>query len=390
MFTLEGVKSKIKLSTYVVGVIVVILFAIQFIVSLLTRGGIQVTSQPSGTVFLNGTREGTTPQTVGSLIPAKYLVKVSADGYISETREVTVGPRETATLSLTLTKAPVPLTVESNRTTDLAFTNMGLLVYSLATSQSGRELKSFDPKTGQHKSLGDVSKVSINEIAWSQDGRAAVVDRDGTVWILANGVLTKLPIKGYGVGWSPDGSKLAYGSDRYISFTDPEGVNIYEFSTEKVTNFLKDTSTTPWHITWAPNGQVLLISRFTDEGVSDPMTIDLTGKQQAVSLKSLSSDEIEWAEDSLNLFISSSGSIYRQNLSSGDQTPVFVSGGQAPALSVSGSRLVVGDRVTGSLSILEGQEIRTIVEKGDPIKEVAAHDTRVAVAAGNTLVLFSF
>jgi serine/threonine protein kinase len=209
----------------------------------------------------------------------------AAPGYLLIGGESLTAQRFDAS-TLTLSGRPVPL---SDAVESFGVSNTGLLLYrKSATNAADKQLTWFDRAGRQLDPLGP--KGNYGNVELSPTGDRVAVDKiedgNGDVWVIdvARGVPSRITFaqsREWTPVWSPDGSKLAFGSGRN------GGSHTYQKSAagvgEETPMFKSDTSEIP--VAWSHDARYIVFSRLkggNGAGV-DTWLMDLSSREPKVS-----------------------------------------------------------------------------------------------------------
>lgn len=352
MLTLEFVKSRLRRVFLWVGLAVLVLLLVQVLIGLFNRGSLQINTQPSGAlVKLNGQNKGNAPINLGGLVPRSYRVEASLDGFRTVAKNVVVNRGEVA-VNFSMESSTKVITVVTSRVESPVVTPDGRVLYVLINASGKRDLWSFNIKTSKNEKLLDSSKVAIDRVYWSEDGKAIISDRAGGAWLYTGGQPIKLPFKGYGFSWNKTASLVAFANDRFFSVADPEGISIYNLSSGKVTNIVSDKVVIGRSIIWSPDNSKLLYYEASDEGIGSVFVTDSAGlKPGLVAFPSgVIPSQLAWTSDSKGLYFSFNGTVYQKGLDSPASNLLFATGGSNAIFTYNSSQgLSVGNLDTGEV-----------------------------------------
>lgn len=366
---------------------------LQFLLGQLDKGSIRVTTEPSGAlVYIDNTQKGIAPTEVGGLEKGVYEVSVSLDGYISERKSVQVESREEVAVAFTLSRTPIESLVTDSRTSDLKLSG-DKLYYSKIAAPLIKGLWSYDTKTKQNIRLLGSDRVKTQDVHWAEDGRAIIVDTEGAAWLFSQGQVTKLPFRGYGFSWSPDGTSVAFANDRFFSVKDPEGLSLYNLGSGSVTNIYPDSSVSSRKTSWSPDGSKILYYAYSDEGIGEVNVFSRAGSNRRVVFSQALSEisDLKWSPNSLEIYYSLEGKIYKKEVGKAESTEIadFKHGLLTFDIDSSGI-ITAGDKVTGEIWRVENASIKSIYQvKDGSLTSVSVNSTEIAVASTKSLLTLS-
>ena len=134
--------------------------------------------------------------------------------------------------------------------------------------QRGPQREGMGAETG--KELLSLNKYDVHSIAWSPDGkRLATGSEDYTarVWDAETGkelfTLDGPTGQVTSVAWSPDGKRLATGSGGHTA-------KVWDARTGKELFALGDANARIWTVAWSPNGERLAVASYTTQVQGHP------------------------------------------------------------------------------------------------------------------------
>lgn len=375
----------------VIGLILLILI-IAFVLGQLNKGSLEVSSNPAGAeVSLNNSKKGITPTKIGGLDRGTYEITAVLPGFVSDSKQVKLSSGQTIKVTFDLLKAPEEYVISSERVSDVAIANNQVL-YNLSINQRDRELWSFDIATKQKVRLLGPDRLRVDKVYWARGGQALVTDFGGDAYLLASGTLTKLSFRGYGFSWSPDNKTLSFANDRFYGPTTPEGINIYDTLTGKLTNIVSASWAGSQVTSWSPDGNKIFYHDQSLEEIGKVTVINKDGSgKSAVINETDGVSRVAWSDDSRFILANKGGILYKQPLLGGGALKVFDSATQDIAFSVAGPDLtVVSSRETGQVWKIIGLDAKRFYQvSSGSITDIVSRGNLVAVTSSKQLILLT-
>ncbi|MCA1642713.1 MAG: serine/threonine-protein kinase [Acidobacteria bacterium] len=280
--------------------------------------------------------------------PPGYLLYVSQGALVAQGFDA---------VALKLTGDPATVAehiaeVGQNHEFDFSVSEGGVLAY-----QTGNPNSQFVWLDREGKKLAAVGEpANYDTVSLSPDGRRAAVgmfDADGRasdVWLLdlARGSMSRLTFDPHGDGtpvWSPDGSRVAFGSNRLGGI----GINLYEKAASGVGDeqILLRSDAAKYITSWSRDGQTLLFENWAAKSKGEVWLLPLSGDRQPKPLlQSAAFDQYQGQFSPDGRFVayasqeSGRAEVYVQPFPpSGDKWQISSGGGFAPLWSSDGREL---------------------------------------------------
>jgi Tol biopolymer transport system component/tRNA A-37 threonylcarbamoyl transferase component Bud32 len=238
---------------------------------------------PQNSGFFVGSLDGKTKTRLAPLGTRLNGLAYAPPGYLLISGESLTAQRFDAS-TLTLSGAPVQI---ADAVDGFGVSNTGLLLYRKSSGNAAdKQLAWFDRAGRQLEPLGPKGNYGNVELSPTGD-RVAVdmaVDGNSDVWVIdvARGVPSRITFaqsREWTPVWSPDGSRLAFGSGR------DRGSHTYQKSAAGVgvetPMFKSDASEIP--VAWSHDGRYIVFSRLKgpNGGGVDTWLMDLSGEPKA-------------------------------------------------------------------------------------------------------------
>ncbi|MFN2597248.1 MAG: protein kinase [Pyrinomonadaceae bacterium] len=265
-----------------------------------------------------------------------------------------------------------------NHEFDFSVSDGGVLAYQTGNPQS--QFAWFDR---EGKKLGTVGEpANYGDLSLSPDGRRAaftMLDADGRyadVWLLdlARGSASRLTFDPHGDGnpvWSPDGSRIMFGSNRLSGI----GFNLYEKAASGVGDeqLLLRSDAEKYATSWSRDGQTLLFENWAPKSKGAVWLLPLSGdRQPRALLQSAAFDQFQGKLSPDGRFIAYTSNesgreeIYVQPFPpTGDKWQISSGGGFAPLWNDNGRELfyITGDGKLMSAEVKAGGAFESVVPR---------------------------
>lgn len=250
-----------------------------FLTWLLSRSSLAVSVMPENSIVTIDNRplqQNTAGDIKTTLSPGTYTLKVEADGYVSQIKEITLHRARTLKIDVNLDPAPQPYTIssESNPAKNVQFLSTAddfNTIFYLADDGSTFYKAKFNVnpdsniETVYNLAISNPPLSGIQKIIWSPKKDAAILKKGTSAFFFdfqKYNFISQQEIK-YSdnvgdIAWSPDDSKIAYyysplGGEKSLIFADKTNTNL-----TRVAN-LADMNINNPYLSWSPDSEWLTV-----------------------------------------------------------------------------------------------------------------------------------
>jgi len=259
--------------------LVAVILAAVFLIWLLSRSTLAISVTPENAIISIDNRPlqmNVAGDLKTTLSPGTYTLKVEADGYVSQIKEITLRRARTLKIDVGLDPAPAPYTIssENNPAKNVQFLSPAddfNTIFYLADDGSTFYKAKFNinadgnVETLYNRAISNPPLSGIQSVIWSPKKDAAILKKGTSAFFFdfQKYNFVSQEEKKYAdnigdVAWSPDDSKIAYyyapaGGEKSLIFADKTNTEM-----TRVAN-LADMNTLNPYLSWSPDSEWLVV-----------------------------------------------------------------------------------------------------------------------------------
>lgn len=259
--------------------LIAVVLAAVFLIWLLSRSTLAISVMPENAIVTINNRplqQNTAGDIKTTLSPGTYTLKVEADGYVSQIKEITLRRARTLKIDVNLDKAPEPYTIssENNPAKNVQFLSPAddfNTIFYLADDGSTFYKAKFNVnsdgniETVYNRAISNPPLSGIQSVIWSPKKDAAILKKGTSAYFFDfqkyNFVSQEEKKYSDNVGdiaWSPDDSKIAYyyappNGEKSLIFADKTNSEV-----TRVANLAEMNINNPY-LAWSPNSEWLIV-----------------------------------------------------------------------------------------------------------------------------------
>jgi len=256
-----------------------VLAAAIFLLWLLSRSTLAVSVVPENAIITVNNRpiqQNASGEVKTTLSPGTYTLKVEADGYVAQIKEIALHRGRTTKIDVSLDEAPKPYTIssENNPAKNVQFLSPAddfNTIFYLADDGSTIYKAKFNVnsegniETTYNLPITNPPLSGIDKIIWSPKKDAAIFKKSSNAYYFDfqkyNFISQEEVLFGENIGdvaWSPDDSKIAYyysppGGEKSLIFADKTNTEL-----TRVAN-LADLNINNPYLSWSPDSEWLIV-----------------------------------------------------------------------------------------------------------------------------------
>lgn len=376
----------LKLAPWIIAILAIVLVSVFVFTNFINTGNLNINSVPSGAkIKIEGNDQTyTAPTEIKGLKPGTYTVQIASADYVDQTIRARVQGGQTTSINLTMFKK-----VSSEKVIGLSWVGSELR-YGVKLTNGLAELWSY--RNGQDSKIF-TTQITTRQLIWSSKGDGLIVDQADSPYLFSGGTLTQLPIRGSGFSISPDGTKIAYFSDRFLAPKDPQGLNIYEIATKKITNVVASSEAIARQTLWSPDGAKILLYRADLEESGDVTIVDLADQSKNKSIDVAGTYAVTWSRESDTIAYLVGTNLFSLSLQASSSVSIFKGDrGSSVAYSTREKNsflLVQGGEKEGALRLIQGL-VQSVIAAGEFLAgpaQVISQGSDIAVSSTGGLFI---